>query len=87
MEKPFWINFELGHYKSVSYFCLIAGVVLLDCRYRVAGSLLLLLPISDKILDWAGTLSDCRMSRFIHHVSKKSLLLMLILGEHDQKGF
>ena len=45
MEKPFWINFELAHYKSVSYFCLIAGVERLDCGYRVAGSLLLLLPV------------------------------------------
>ena len=35
MKDPFWINLELGQEKSVNHFCLIAGVELLDCGYRV----------------------------------------------------
>ena len=35
MKEPFWINFELGQKNSVSHFCLIAGVELFDCSYRV----------------------------------------------------
>ena len=68
MNQPFWINFELGQLNSVNHFCFIAGVELLDCGYRVVGSLLLLLAISEIIPGLAGTLGDCRMSQFIHHV-------------------
>ena len=39
-EELFWQS-KLDTF--VSHFCLIAGVELLDCDYRVAGSLLLLL--------------------------------------------
>ena len=59
MKQSFWINFELGQFNSVSHFCLIAGVEPLDCGYRVVGSLLLLLAISEIIPDLAGTLGDC----------------------------
>ena len=68
MKQSFWINFELGQFNSVSHFCLIAGVEPLDCGYRVVGSLLLLLAISEIIPGLAGTLGDCRMSQFIHYV-------------------
>ena len=47
MKQSIWINFESGQFYSVSHFCLIAGVELLDCGYRVVGSLLLLLAISE----------------------------------------
>ena len=47
MKQSFWINFELGQFNSVSHFCLIAGVEPLDCGYRVVGSLLLLLAMSE----------------------------------------
>ena len=49
-------------------FYLIAGVEPLDYGYRVIGSLLLLLAISEIIPGLAGTLADCRMSQFIHYV-------------------
>ena len=68
MKQPFWINFELGQLNSISYFCLIAGAEQLDCGCRVVGHPLLLLAISQIIPVLAGTLGDCRMSRFIHHV-------------------
>ena len=68
MQQPFWINFELGQLNSASHFCLITGVELLDCSCRVVGSLLLLLAIAEIIPRLAGTLGDCRMSQFIHHV-------------------
>ena len=67
-KQSFWINFELGQFNSISHFCLIAGVEPLDCGYRVVGSLLLLLAISEIIPGSAGTLGDCRMSQFIHYV-------------------
>ena len=47
---------------------MIAGAEPLDCGYRVVGSLLLLLAISEIIPGSAGTLGDCRMSQFIHYV-------------------
>ena len=68
MKQSFWINFELGQFNSVNHFCLIAGDEPLDCGYRVVGSLLLLLAMSDIISGSAGTLGDCRMSQFIHYV-------------------
>ena len=71
----------------VSHFCLIAGVEPLNCGYRVVGSLLLLLAIAEIIPGLAGTLGDCRMSQFIHHVWEKPLLFMLILVGHDERKF
>ena len=68
MKQLFWINFEFGQLNSVSHFCLIAGVELLDCGCRVVGRLLLLLAISQIIPGLVGTLGDCRMPQFIHHV-------------------
>ena len=50
MEEPFFINIEFEQYKSVSYICLIAGVEPLDSCYRLEGSLLVLLAISEIIL-------------------------------------
>ena len=35
MKQPFWISFKLGQENSVSHFCLIAGVELLDCGYML----------------------------------------------------
>ena len=66
---------------------MIAGVGLLDCGYRVVGSLLLLLAISEKIPSLAGTLVDCRISQFMYHVWEKPLLLMLMLVGHDERSF
>ena len=66
---------------------MIAGVEPLDCGYRVVGSLLLLLAISEIIPGLAGTLGDCRMSQFIHYVWEKSLLFMLVLVGHDERSF
>ena len=66
---------------------MIAGVEPLDCGYRVVGSLLLLLAMSEIIPGLAGTLGDCRMSQFIHYVSEKSLLFMLVLVGHDERSF
>ena len=66
---------------------MIAGVEPLDCGYRVVGSVLLLLAISEIIPALAGTLGDCRMSQFIHYVSEKSLLFMLVLVGHDERSF
>ena len=68
MKQPFWINCELGQQNSVSHFCLIARVELLDCDYRVVGSLILLLAISEIIPGLARTIGDCIMSEFIHYV-------------------
>ena len=68
VKQSFWINFELGEFNSVSHFCLIAGVEPLDRGYRVVGSLLLLLAMSEIIPCSAGTLGDCRISQFIHYV-------------------
>ena len=67
-KQSFWINSESEQFNSVSHFCLIAGVQPLDCGYRVVGSLLLLLAMSEIIPGSAGTLGDCRMSQFIHYV-------------------
>ena len=36
---------------------------------------------------WTRTLSDCRMSQFIHHVWEKHLLFMMILVEHGERSF
>ena len=63
-----YILIYINIYNSISHFCLIAGVEPLDCGYRVVGSLLLLLAISEIIPGSAGTLGDCRMSQFIHYV-------------------
>ena len=49
MKQSFWINFELRQLKCVRHFCLIADVEQHDCGYRVVGSLLLLLAISEII--------------------------------------
>ena len=84
MKQPFWINFEFGQQNSTSHLCLIAGVEPLDCAYRVLGTLLPLLVISEIIPGLAGTLGDCKMSQFIHYVWKKHLLLMLVLVGHDR---
>ena len=59
MKQVFWINSEVGQQNSVSHFCLIAGVELLDCGYRVTGSLLLLLAVSEIIPGLAGALVVC----------------------------
>ena len=74
MKQSFWINFELGQFNSVSHFCLIAGVEPLDCGYRVVGSLLLLLAISEIIPGLARTIGDCIMSEFIHYVLEVSFV-------------
>ena len=66
---------------------MIAWVEALDCGYRVVGSLLLLLSISEMIPDLARTLGDCRMSEFIHYVWEKSLLFMLVLEWYDERSF
>ena len=86
MKQPFWINYELGQQNSVSHFCLIARVELLDCDYRVVGSLILLLAISEIIPGLARTIGDCIMSEFIHYVLEKSLLFMLVLVGHDGRS-
>ena len=65
MKHPFW-TIKIGAIKSVSHFCLITGVELLDCGNEIVGGLLLLSSISE-VFGQAGTLGDCRMSQFIHH--------------------
>ena len=65
----------------------MALVELLDCDYRVLGSLLLLLAISEIIPGLARTIGDGRMSQFIHYVLEKSLLFMLVLVGHDERSF
>ena len=47
---------------------MIAGVEPLGWDYRVLGSLLMLLAISEIIPGLAGTLGDSRMFQFIHYV-------------------
>ena len=79
MKQPFWINFDLRNK--------IVGVEIIDCGYRVAGTLLLLLAISKIIPGIAGTLDDCRMSQFIYHVLEKARLFMGILVGHDDRSF
>ena len=66
---------------------MIAGVELLDCCYRVVGSLLQLWAMSEIIPGLAGTLGDSRMSLFIHYVWEKPLLFILILVGHDERSF
>ena len=66
---------------------MIAGVEPIDCGYRVLGSLLLLLAMSEIILGLAGTLGDCRMAQFIHYIWEKPLLFMLVLVGHDERSF
>ena len=66
---------------------MIAGLKLLDCGYRVVGSLVLPLAMSEIIPYLAGTLGDCKISQFIHHVPEKLLLFMLILVGHNERSF
>ena len=66
---------------------MVAGVEPLDYGYRVVENQLPLLVISEIIPGLAGTLSDCRMSQFIHYVWEKPLLFMLIVLGHDERGF
>ena len=58
----------------MSHFYLIAGVVLFDWDYKVVGSQLLLLSVSEIIPGLAGTLGDWRLSQFTDHVCKKPLV-------------
>ena len=53
---------------------MIAGAETLDCGYRVNGSLLLLLAISEIIPGLARTIGDCIMSEFIHYVLEVSFV-------------
>ena len=66
---------------------MIASVEPLDCSYRVLGSILRLLAISEIIPGLAGTLGHCRMSQFIHYVWEKHLLFMLVLVGHGERSF
>ena len=77
----FWVG-AINTCTPLLFDCWCCAII--DCDYRVAGSLLLLLVLSEIIPGLARTLSDCRMSQFIHHVWQKPLLFMLILVGHDK---
>ena len=66
---------------------MIVGVEPLDCGHRVVGGLLLLFAISKIIPDLPRTLGDCRMTQFIHYLSEKLFLPMLVLVGHDDRSF
>ena len=82
--KRFWVG-AINTCKPLLFHCWCCAII--DCDYRVAGSLLLLLLLSEIIPGLARTLGDCRMSQFIHHVWEKPLLFMLIKVGHDKWSF
>ena len=61
----------------MSHFCLIAGVGLPDCDYRVAGNLLLLLAISEIIPGLAGRIRWLQKCLNVSIMFEKSLLCSL----------
>ena len=66
---------------------MVADDELLHHGYRVVGSLLLLLAVSEIIPGLARTLGTSKTSKFIHHAWEGPLLFMLILVGHDERSF